>query len=80
MVEGLFSVLQNFETTWQLFLCFGQIFNAVNGQILKNNRAIRSHCLAQLIISEVYQFVSHPNFRIRTELQQDQSNVDEVIL
>ena len=52
----IFKVLGNFSTVhllfgkilnllWQILYTFGQFFFAVNGQMLKNNPAILSHCL-----------------------------------
>ena len=43
MVDGLLSVWQIFEPTLAKFYIFGQPFNALHGQILKNNVAIWSH-------------------------------------
>ena len=40
----LFSVRQNFKPTLAIFIHFGQIWAAVNSQIMKNNLAIWSHC------------------------------------
>ena len=35
IIEGLFSIWQNFEPTWENFQCFGQIYIVVNGQIVE---------------------------------------------
>ena len=44
MAESLFSVRQFFNLIWQNCNDFGQPFNVVHGQILKNNIAIWSPC------------------------------------
>ena len=52
----IFKVLGNFlrvyfligkllEWLWQIFNSIGKVFNAVNGQMLKNNLATWSHCV-----------------------------------
>ena len=41
-----FSVWQNFVPTKANFYAIGQIFIVANGQIMKQNQAIWSHCFA----------------------------------
>ena len=46
LVEGLFSVWQILEPTYfGKIVMFGEPFNIVHGQLLKNNTAIWSHWL-----------------------------------
>ena len=47
-LRGLCNVLQNLEPTLAKNMFFGQIFNVVNGQILKNNLATWSHWQASM--------------------------------
>ena len=42
--EGLFSLGQNFETSWEKIFVIEIIFMVVNGWKLTNNVAIRTHC------------------------------------
>ena len=45
-LEGLFGLWQFFEPTLANLNAIGQIFRIINGQILKNDLAIWSHCLS----------------------------------
>ena len=44
LFEGLFSLGQNFETSWEKIFVIEIIFMVVNGWKLTNNVAIRTHC------------------------------------
>ena len=67
-VEGL-CVWQNFDPTLAFFKNFGQLFNIVNGQILKNNLANWSRCTTEFtkgqdpIFSLVFCGLNDPDLR-----------------
>ena len=44
--DGLFSIWQTFKPTLAMWCAFGQFFIVVNGQKMKHNLAIWSHCRA----------------------------------
>ena len=46
-MKGLISVKHYYEPTWAKINDLGQIFIAVNAQILKTKQPIWSHCWAQ---------------------------------
>ena len=55
--DKFFPLWRNFESIWQLFeglfsiwQIWSQIFSVENDQILKNNQAIWSHCIKDLMV------------------------------